>query len=821
MTRLLSGAPRLSHLALALSVALVGCSDSSDNNNSGGGDNPGGGGYEAQIVWTEYGIPHITADDYGSLGYGVGYTYARENFCTVMREYVYSAGDSARWFGDEGDFNSDLVMKWFNSDERVQRMIDEDLPEYIVENLTGYAAGITRYLNETGVDNLAEGEEGCRGEPWVREITLLDTVRLIHRTVLRASGVASSGPISFPTFMVDAQPDEMVARATAIPAGMTPEQFLVAGLSADDFADGLGMPPPEVMGSNAYAIGAEQSQTGAGLLFGNPHFPWQGQERFFMFHTTLGDGAEYDMMGAALGGLPAPVIGFNRNVAWSHTVSTGNPRINFFELPLNPDNPMQYDYNGEWRDITSETVTAERLTDSGAVETVEHTFYASHYGPIVNLGSVNELLDGWPTIVGSVLAYTDANLENLRGLDQWLNMGRADNLGELTEALRPIGIPWVNTIAADRFGDAFYGDVSVHPHATDEKAENCVRGLLQQAVTDFGFLTMDGSDPDCELGQDADTTAGIFGYDNLPKLETREYGANANDSYWLPNPRSLLTGFPSIIGGEEIEQSRRTRATFTQAEDRVAGSDGLGDPGFNIDNLRELLYQADNYTAHLVLDEVMTVCNGIPENPEAGISMVQNACDILGAWDRSHRIDSVGGHIFYEFWRQMRSTEDMWVVPFDPADPVNTPRQLNIEDPAIAEAVLASLEAGVETLAAAGIALDAPWGEVQFDEKNGERIPIHGGSGDMMFSVISTSLVEGEGYSNIRHGNSYIQAVTWDEGDCPVAYAILTYSQSTDPASPHYADATKLYSDSGWIRMPYCEGQRDEQEIGRMTLTQE
>jgi acyl-homoserine-lactone acylase len=124
----------------------------------------------------------------------------------------------------------------------------------------------------------------------------------------------------------------------------------------------------------------------------------------------------------------------------------------------------------------------------------------------------------------------------------------------------------------------------------------------------------------------------------------------------------------------------------------------------------------------------------------------------------------------------------------------------------------------VDRLVVAGIPMDRPWGQVQFVEKNGERIPIHGGSGAMMFSVITSNLVDGKGYANITHGNSYIQAVTWDESDCPDAYAILTYSQSTDPASPHYADATKLYSGGGWIDMPYCEADRDAQEIDRETI---
>jgi acyl-homoserine-lactone acylase len=88
----------------------------------------------------------------------------------------------------------------------------------------------------------------------------------------------------------------------------------------------------------------------------------------------------------------------------------------------------------------------------------------------------------------------------------------------------------------------------------------------------------------------------------------------------------------------------------------------------------------------------------------------------------------------------------------------------------------------------------------------------------MMFSVITSNLVDGQGYANITHGNSYIQAITWDESECPDAYAILTYSQSTDPASDHYADSTKLYSEGGWIDMPFCQADIDTQEIGSLVL---
>ncbi|WP_159931195.1 penicillin acylase family protein [Oceanicoccus sp. KOV_DT_Chl] len=307
-----------------------------------------------------------------------------------------------------------------------------------------------------------------------------------------------------------------------------------------------------------------------------------------------------------------------------------------------------------------------------------------------------------------------------------------------------------------------------------------------------------------------------------PKLQTREYGANANDSYWLPNPRNLTTGFSPIIGKEEIEQSLRTRLTFTQAEQRLAATDGLGtSPTFTAEQVKQISYSARNYAAELVLEDLITLCSAVSDwsTYSANPSSVAEACSLLASWDGRHTIESTGGHIFTEFWRIARELDDLWQIPFNPADPVNTPNSLNTADSTVAEDLRQALADGVAVLTNAGIALDQPWGDVQFDEKNGERIPIHGGSGGMLFSVITSSLVDGEGYSNIRHGNSYMQTVTWDETDCPDASAILTYSQSTDPASDHFADATKLYSQSGWIDMAFCTADVEAKELRRETIT--
>lgn len=788
-------------------ILLQACGDSDDNFFGGGGE-PAPDVFAAEIIWTEYGIPHITADDWGGLGYGFGYAYAQENFCVTMKEYIYANSESARYLGDDGDLDSDFAYKLFNSEEAIDRMI-ASLPERTIELGEGYVAGLNRYLEETGADGLAEGDEGCRGAEWAKPVTLRGMVALWHKRILLASGDALKN------FIVAAEPSATVTAVSPLQ-----RQQMLARLSPQSLARGMDLPEPAQIGSNAYAIGGETTATGTGILFGNPHFPWQGTNRFFMSHLTIPD--VYDISGAALHGVPLIMIGFTQNLAWSHTVSTGQ-RFTFYELTLNPDNPLEYLYDGEMRTIEPLIVSVETLNDEGEVVTAEHTFYMTHFGPMVDLGGVEPLLSGWPNILGTAFAYRDANLDNLRVFDQFLNMAQAADMEEFAAAHEVMGIPWVNTIASDRFGDALYADLSVVPHVSQNKLNNCVQGIVAESLTAANFTTLSGSNILCEWGGDEGAPEGIFGYDSMPKLPTRGYGANANDSYWLSNPRQLLEGFSPIIGGEGIEQSLRTRLTFVQAEERLAGSDGLGPAGFSKESVKQISYGARNLAEELLRVEVVFQCSAVTDWSvyTGNTAAAAEACALLGNWDGRHTIDSTGGHIFYEFWKEARSIPDLWAVPFDAADPVNTPNTLNDGDSGVVDAVLQALASGVDALVDAGIALDQPWGDVQFVEKNGVRIPIHGGSGSMLFSVITSDLVDGEGYSNIVHGNSYMQTVTWDESDCPDADAMLTYSQSTDPASDHYADATELYSQGGWIDMAFCEADIEAAEIRRESISEE
>ena len=123
-----------------------------------GGSDGGGPRYAAELRRTEFGIPHVRADDWGGLGYGYGYAYAQDDYCVTMREIALASGRSAELMGErEGDPDADFLFRYLNGtkDEFRTRFVDQ-LPPDVQALGRGFAAGMNRYLRETGLDGLAE-----------------------------------------------------------------------------------------------------------------------------------------------------------------------------------------------------------------------------------------------------------------------------------------------------------------------------------------------------------------------------------------------------------------------------------------------------------------------------------------------------------------------------------------------------------------------------------------------------------------------------------------------------------------------------------------
>ena len=757
-------------------------------------------GYDATIRRSEYGIPHISAPDYGGLGYGYGYALAEDNLCVIADQYVTVRGERSRFFGPnagwtmrsngttQNNLNSDFFFKRIIAQQTIEKLLDQPPPHgprpEVKEAVRGYVAGYNRYLRDVGVANLPD--PACRGAEWVRPIEEIDAYRRFYQLALLASsGVAIDG-------IGSAQP---------------PTPTLGGGDAAIPTADQLNelgeRLPLGGIGSNAYGIGREQTDNGKGMLLGNPHFPWKGSERFYQSHLTIP--GKMDVSGGSLFGVPVVLIGHTRGLAWSHTVSTAF-RFTPFELTLVPGSPTTYLVDGQPKQMTRTELTVDVRSEDGSISQRTRTLYDTEYGPVMTsiLG-----LPIFPWTPAKAFAMGDANAANFRYLNHFFETNLAQSVREYDQILRRNqGIPWVNSIAADSSGEAYYADISVVPHVTDEHAEQCNTAVGRATFAALRLPTLDGSRSTCNWGRDPSAIQpGTLGpEEHLPSMFRNDYTMNANDSYWLGNLKQRLEGFPLIVGNERTARSLRTRIGLLMVDGEQ----------YTLRKLQDTVFNNRQYAGELWMPEVLELCDG-----DASLA---EPCDALRKWNVRDDLDSQGALLFRRFAQRLlgsgaAAAPPPWRVPFDVEDPANTPRGLNTDDPRVKQA----LRDAASELEGLGIALDAPLGEVQADVREGERIPIHGGPGAAgVFNAINVGTPRDGGVTEVPHGSSFVQAVQFVDGPCPVEpRTILTYSQSTNTTSPWFSDQTRLFSGKQWVSPPFCPAEVRREAITTTQLSSE
>jgi acyl-homoserine-lactone acylase len=761
------------------------------------------------IRWTRYGIPHIQATSYYGAGEGYGYAFASDDICTMSNDYLTVTAQRSKWFGPSGTYEqrgNGVTVSNLDSDFFFQRIIDSGIvpkllarkPPYgpspgVRELVAGYVRGYNRYLASVG------GSKGipdarCRGRKWVQPINQMDVWMRFYQLIELASGdVAISG-------IAEAKP----------PIGLAPD---VSALTPDQTAKLLARRLPQggigAIGSNAVAIGSAGTRNHHGLLLGNPHFPWLGTERFFQAQIDIP--GKMDVEGASLYGVPLVLIGHTATMAWSHTVSTAY-RFTPVELTLVPGLPTSYLYDGKLVKMTSQVVTVEVRQTNGSIEPESRTLYTSQFGPIFN--SLEGIPLPWTPL--TAFALEDANATNFRTFNTFFEFDHARTAPQMLQILEKTeGIPWVNTIVADKWGHALYADIGSIPDVSNAEAAKCDTALGAATFRLLGLPILDGTRSACNWQTGPGAVApGLFGPNQMPHLFRSDYVTNSNDSYWLTNPHHPLDGFARIIGDEDTARTLRTRIGLIMTQKRIDGTDGLGPPGFTVKSMEDMDLSDISYSGELTRDGLVAMCRAFPGGlaPTSTSHIfvpVGSACNVLADWNLRENLESKGAVLFDRFWNYADAyvasevNVSPFKVPFDVNNPVYTPNTLNNTDPL----VITALGDAIEDLEDAHIPLDASPGMIQVVDAHGHRIPIHGGPGDPngVFNAIYTNFTAGKGYGPIYEGSSFIQVIGWNNGPCPVGASILTYSESDNPSSPHYADQTALFSRKQWLPDTFCQ----------------
>lgn len=280
-----------------------------------------------EIVRTDFGVPHILADDLEAMGYGLAWAMMEDYREQVPEALLRANGRWALAGGGvdavDGDFAGRLDHAFAGETYHL-------LPKNVRDVYAGFSSGLNDFIRRYP-DSLPA---------WARpEFTPQDVAA-------RDISVWDQGAVT----------DFERLRRREPPLEPDPED-----------------------GSNAWALAPERSRSGNALLLRNPHLSWTAG--YYEAHVRVPD--VLDFYGDfRLGGPFTTIGGFNRRIGWA-TTNNGPVLEQFYALLRAPEDPDAYLFDGGRVAIDRKRVTAEYVRSDGSIGRAEREMSFTPLGPVV------------------------------------------------------------------------------------------------------------------------------------------------------------------------------------------------------------------------------------------------------------------------------------------------------------------------------------------------------------------------------------------------------------------------------------------------------
>jgi acyl-homoserine-lactone acylase len=350
---------------------------------------------KVEILWDQYGVPHIFAADRESMFYGNGWAQAQNQANLLLHLYGESRGKGAEYWGAEGL----ELARWVQLN---------GVPERAKEWYAAQDPTFRKYLDAfaRGINDYAKAHPEAIGAD-VRQVLPVDGVDVVGHS-LRAVHYMYMGSAA----RMNREVNAALRNSNVAHVQTSEEQELAPG-------------------SNTWAIGPAHSADGKAMLIINPHLAWGDTFYRYMEIHLVGPG--YDLYGAPQIGFPTPVVGFNRSAGWGRTVNTIDT-VDFYKLTVKDG---QYQYDGKWMPFERETKTIKIKQPDGTFQSEQLEVKKSIQGPVVYDQR------------GMTVAMRVAGIDRPKMLEQWFRMGEAKNLKEFRSALELLSVPMWNQNYAD------------------------------------------------------------------------------------------------------------------------------------------------------------------------------------------------------------------------------------------------------------------------------------------------------------------------------------------------------------------------------------
>ena len=446
------------------------------------------------------GIPHIYAATQHDLFFAQGYVHAQDRFWQMDYYRHVGAGRTAEMFG-EGQVETDAFLKtlgWRNTAEKEYAAFGAESRAI----LTAYTEGVNAYLKDHDGEALSL-EYAILGllspdykiEPWEPVNTLAWAKALawdlrsnlnteIERAVLLKTLTPEQVAELFPPYpddhpvIVNKIGDGTSADAAILSTAVdVPDETLSVLQHNASLLDAVLGPLSDGVGSNSWAVSGERTGTGMPLLANDPHLGIAMPSIWYQVDLHCkpkNDQCPYEVAGFSLAGAPGVIIGHNDHIAWGFTFAEEDVMDLFIEK-VNPDNPNQYEVNGEWVDFETRKETIN-VTGGDPVELTVHItrhgpVISEVYGPLKNEGDPRDKefvpfkdRAGIDLPQNYVIALSWTALSPSDPFDAIWGFNKAENWEQFREAARNLHVPGQNLAYADVDGNIGYqtsGDIPI------------------------------------------------------------------------------------------------------------------------------------------------------------------------------------------------------------------------------------------------------------------------------------------------------------------------------------------------------------------------
>jgi len=359
---------------------------------------------KAEILWDEFGIPHIYGPDLPTVLRGYGYAQMENHAELILQNIALARGRAAEYFGP-GSNNKNVV-----SDEQV---ITYGIPKRS-EEWVGQSDLLQRKLIDSfvaGANEYADRHLNSISPEFQRVLPIkpADTLALFQYTV----------HFNFMTYQ---------SKVAKLMSNWSAEKPVTQGEDVRDKVQ---------KASNGWALAPAKSSDGNAILIGNPQLGWGntslpglGIYQWMEANLVVGNPSHprINASGVTFIGAPFMAIGFNDYLGWTHTNNVIK-NADLYELKL-ASGGYEFDGGVHPFDVHEFEIKIRQADGSFSTQTV--TVRASVHGPVVAQRA------------DRALALRVAGLNSPNVVSEYWNMMLARHLSEFIRANSRLQMPFFN-----------------------------------------------------------------------------------------------------------------------------------------------------------------------------------------------------------------------------------------------------------------------------------------------------------------------------------------------------------------------------------------